>query len=36
MILNTLISLTFNHKISVDANMVLQQWMRFRNTARLT
>jgi hypothetical protein len=36
MILNTLISLAFNHKISVDAGMVLQQWMRFRNIARLT
>jgi hypothetical protein len=36
MILNTLISLAFSHKISVDASMVLLQWMRFRNTARLT
>jgi pentatricopeptide repeat protein len=36
MILNTLISLAFNHKIFVDASMVLQQMMRFRNTTRLT
>jgi hypothetical protein len=36
MILNTLISLAFNHKIFVDAGMVLQQWMRFKNTARFT
>jgi hypothetical protein len=36
MILNTPISLAFNHKNSVDADMVLQQWMRFINTARLT
>jgi hypothetical protein len=33
MIPNTLKSLAFNHKISVDAGMVLQQWMRFRNIA---
>jgi hypothetical protein len=36
MILNTLISLAFNHKIFVDAGMVLQQWMRFINIAHLT
>jgi hypothetical protein len=36
MILNILISLAFNHKISVDAGMVLQQLMRFRNTSHLT
>ena len=30
MILNILISLAFNHKISIDGGLVLQQWMRFR------
>jgi hypothetical protein len=32
MILNTLISLAFNHKISIDVGIDLQQWMKFRNT----
>jgi hypothetical protein len=36
MILNTLVSLAFNHKIFVDVGMVLQQLMRFKNIAHLT